>query len=107
MTFPRKYYDLLWREIEKKTKIRYVDQPLHVQIFWMALVKAIWMDGFTIRDILSAMPDAADKKRWPSKTKFFRRVHDTLLLRRRESNSYVSEGLQSLSAILAKKMKSL
>lgn len=82
MSYPKSTYQQVFQQVEKITKRPYPPRGSYIQA--MVSLKRIFDDNFTIRDIFSAMPSAANKKLWPLGTGLWRRVHDTLLLRQRE-----------------------
>lgn len=65
-------------------------------------IKQMFLEEFLIVDILGAFDEACQKNRWPIGTPFFRRVHDVLLVHRREAKPVIKidGGLQSIGALI-------
>lgn len=93
------YNDVI-RELKRRWNIPRLKKGL--RIIWIMGMKRIFVDGFTAENIFSVYDEAMRKSRWPMRTPFFRRIHDLLLLQRkqREQTPTMNRGLEGIKELL-------
>ncbi len=96
MTFPNEYYkDILDRIIEK------VPTASNFQIVaWKSQIKKLFMEGFLIKEILSALPIAFQRSKWNQP--LFKRIKQLILEQRRDAEHkprFKENKVESLSDI--------
>ena len=82
MAFPAIAYKMVFAAIRKHYEIFYPPPGFYRPA--MRAVKRIFDDNFTVDQIVAALDEAKQRRRWPTGTSFWRRVHDILLVHRRE-----------------------
>lgn len=75
---------------------------------WVAgrvAIKRMFLEGLTIQEIISAMPEARHRKKWPTSARVWRRIEDVALKNRREHPPVlkVNRGAESLASLLKKR----
>lgn len=100
--FEEKHYRAILDPYKKRFGIENGDLTPGQWIFNRTEIKAMFFAGFLIVDILGVFDEACAKGRWPAGTPFFRRVHDCLLLHRREAKPTmkIDSGFSSLKNLL-------
>ena len=100
MGYKSVYFNDIIHAIEKKfgsTAPRWLQAPWRVQIAKM------FDDEISIKEIIAALDEAMDKKKWPMNTGLMKRVKDIVYLHRKETKSVkVDSGMQSLKDLLNK-----
>ena len=98
------YYDEIFAEVYKKFKISPVSIPRSQWVAWHSQVKKMFDKGILIKEIISALDEAAEKGKWPIGTGFWKRVEDIVLLHRKELKKYIREDstMESIKDIFKK-----
>lgn len=100
--FKEAHYRAILDPYKKRFGIENGDLDPGQWLFNRTEIKQMFLEEFLIADILGVFDEACQKNRWPAGTPFFRRVHDCLLLHRREAKQTVKidSGLQSIGALI-------
>lgn len=98
------YYDEIFREVYKRFGIEIKDAPRHIWVAWHTQVKRMFDKGILIKEIVAAIPEAGEKRKWPIDTGFWKRVEDIVYLHRKEEKKTVKvdTGMTSLKDLLKK-----
>jgi hypothetical protein len=72
---------------------------------WRKQIKDwFFLEGILIAEMVAGLDEAAGKGRWPIGTSFFQRLHDVVLVTRRDqqrrSNVQINRGPESLTSLL-------
>lgn len=73
---------------------------------WRRHLKQMFDDGLLIAEIKAALPEAADKRRWPGGTILMSRIRDVVLKNRREATrrttTTIDRGPESVRSVLGR-----
>jgi hypothetical protein len=101
--YRQQHYNTVIGAIQQEFGIKNTDLPGHIWIAWRVAIKRMFDDGLLIKEIVAAIPEAAEKRRWPDGTSFMRRLHDVALKNRREAWTARRDGMHGLGDILQHK----
>jgi hypothetical protein len=113
--YKAEYYDEIFEAVYSKFKIVPKNIPRWQWLSWHKQVKDMFDGGILIKEILEAIDEASEKKKWPLDTSFWHRVKDVVLVHRRMGVNPVLRGkangttatesnMQSIKSILNKKI---
>lgn len=102
MSYKKEHYQQVFQAISERYSIEY--PPYGFYPAAMSLVKRMFDDDLTIQNIVAALPEAQEKRKWPVGTGFLKRLHQVALKNRREYNPFkIYDGVKSLGSLLAKR----
>jgi len=105
MSYKQEYYNQIFKVIQEKYHIENEDLPDNIWIAWRVAIKSMFDEGILIKEILSALPEAEEKKHWPFDTSFWHRVNDIVLKNRREIKPTFKENkTESIKDLLQKRV---
>lgn len=70
---------------------------------WRSAIKRLFDQDLLISEILGAIDEAAEKRKWPDAVGFWKRVEDVCLKNRREQRRSRVDGTHSIRDILERK----
>lgn len=101
MGYKSEYFNTVIQSIEKKYG---APAPRWLQAPWRVQIAKLFDDGILISEIIAALDEAMDAKKWPMNTGLMKRVKDIVYLHRKEEKKTVKvdSGMQSLKDLLKK-----
>ena len=101
MTFKQSDYNRILKFVQKEFSILNDDLSPKMWIAWRMAIKRLFLAGFSVEEVLRAIPEASEKGHWPHGIAFWHRVRDVILKdRHEERKTMTSDDFSSLRAIL-------
>lgn len=101
--YKQAHYIQVLDAVTKEYKLRSL--PDWQWIAWRVSIKRLFDQGISIREILAAIPEAGEKRKWPGDAKFWKRVEDIVYLHRKNTERIVTvdSGMSGLRDLLTSK----
>lgn len=106
--YRREHYNVVLDAIIKQFGINQATVPDWQWTAWRVSIKRLFDNGYLIKEIVGAIEQAGEKRKWPIDRKLFTRIEDVILLRRREIEpiTKIDTGPQSLRNLLPPSLRS-